>query len=305
MIPVLLLTLVLVFFLMRMIPGNPLYSMFEDETLTKAEIDLLSEKYGFNDPIWKQFLDYFRNILRGDWGTSYFNDQPVFQNIFDVMEPTLLITLYSSVISLVIGVPFGILAATHRNSWIDYAVSSTSMVATVIPGFCVGIGLLYLLAFKHPIFPLVGYTSIAKGGFWKSMYSLTLPSCAIGLSGVASLCRHTRSQMLDVLNADYIRTARAKGLHERLVNYRHALKNVLAVIITLVSNTVVTHLGGSTVIETVFSINGVGMLSYASLNRRDYAQEQAILLFFALIFIVMNILLDIIYKMLDPRIELD
>lgn len=305
MIPVLLIVLVLVFALMRLIPGNPLYSIYADETLTKEDIIALGEEYGFNDPIWKQFINYFKNMLKGDWGTSYFDNQPVFKNIWAKWEPTIILTFYSSFLSLIIGVPIGIFAATHHNSFLDYLLSSISMIFMTIPAFCFGISLLYLFAFKIKIFPLSSYVSIAKGGFFKCLWSLTLPSLAVGLSGVAALARHTRSQMLDVLGTDYIRTARAKGLSERKVNYVHAFKNVMAVIITMVSNTLVANLGGSIVIERVFTIRGVGTLAYDSLTRFDYSQEQAILVFFAMIFIVMNIIVDIIYKLLDPRIELD
>lgn len=134
---------------------------------------------------------------------------------------------------------------------------------------------------------------------------MTLPSVAIGLSGAAGFARHTRSQMLDVLGQDYIRTARSKGMNERIINYRHALRNVLALLITMVSGIVVGHLGGSTVLEKVFSIDGVGLLAYSSLTNFDYTQEQAILLFMSALFVFMNIMLDIIYKLLDPRIKLD
>jgi peptide/nickel transport system permease protein len=178
------------------------------------------------------------------------------------------------------------------------------MIVVCIPGFCLGLGALYLFAFKLKWFPLFGYQSIQKYGFWRAVWSVTLPSLAIGLSGAAGYARHTRSQMLDVLGKDYIRTARSKGMTERVINYRHGLKNVLAVMITMVAGTIVGHLGGSTVMEKVFTIQGVGLLAYSSLTSFDYTQEQAILLFFAAIFVAVNIILDIIYKALDPRIDL-
>ena len=146
---------------------------------------------------------------------------------------------------------------------------------------------------------------IEKVGLWGSLRHVFLPSLAIGLSGMAGYARHTRSQMLDVLGSDYIRTARAKGLADRNVYYRHALRNVLSYMITMVSGTITVNLGGATVLEKVFNIQGVGLLSYSSLTDQDYPQEQAILIFFAAIFVFTNIFLDIIYKVLDPRIELD
>jgi len=304
-IPVLFIILLMVFCLMRAIPGNPLYSLQADADMTDEQLQIMQEKYGLNGSIFEQFGRYLKNIAKGDWGTSYFNGEAVFQNIFGHMEPTLLMTGLSTLITLVLGIPIGIYCATHRNSWVDYLISSVSMIFTVIPSFCIGIVLLYVFAFVLDWFPLYGYTHIADGGFWEALRSIALPSIALGLSGMATFARHTRSQMLDVLEADYIRTARSKGLSERLVNYRHALRSVLSIIITMVSGTVLGHLGGSSVLETVFNIPGVGLLAFESLTRKDYSQEQAILLFFSFMFVFMNIVLDIIYKLLDPRVELD
>ena len=293
-IPVLIVVLVLVFFLMRFLPGNPIYSIAEDADLSEEQLALLEEKYGLNESVFQQFGKYIKNIFKGDWG-----------NIFGRMEATLVITVYSTLITLLVGIPVGVYAATHHNSKMDYALSSTSMLFTIIPSFCIGICFLYIFAFKLKWFPLRGYTTIAKGGFWAAIRSATLPSFAIGLSGMAGFARHTRSQMLDVLNSDYIRTARAKGLANNVVHYKHALRGVLSILITMVSNTILNNLGGSAVLESVFNIQGVGLLGFESISRRDYSQEQAILLFFAILFVFMNILLDIIYKLLDPRIELD
>jgi len=304
-IPVMLIILVLVFCLMRMVPGNPMYTIQADASMTEEELYLLQEKYGLNGTIFEQFWAYMKRVAVGDWGESYFNGKPVFENIFARMEPTILITVMSTTIVLLLGVPMGMYCATHHNSKLDMLISSTSMLFTIVPSFCFGIGLLYVFAFKLQWFPLYGYQYIEKVGLWTSLQHVFLPSLAIGLSGMASYARHTRAQMLDVLNSDYIRTARAKGLADRKVYYRHALRNVLSYMITMVSGTITVNLGGATVLEKVFNIQGVGLLSYSSLFGKDYPQEQAILIFFAAIFVFMNIFLDIIYKILDPRIELD
>ena len=304
-IPVMFLILVLVFCLMRMVPGNPMYTIQADANMTEEELYLLQEKYGLNGTIFEQFWAFIKRAATGDWGTSYFNGQPVFSNIFARMEPTILITLMSTFFVLILGVPMGMYCATHHNSKLDMLISSTSMLFTIVPSFCFGVGLLYVFAFKLQWFPLYGYQYIEKVGLWTSLRHVFLPSLAIGLSGMASYARHTRAQMLDVLNSDYIRTARAKGLADNKVNYRHALRNVLSYMITMVSGTITVNLGGATVLEKVFNIQGVGLLSYSSLFGKDYPQEQAILIFFAAIFVFMNIFLDIIYKILDPRIELD
>jgi len=304
-IPVLLLILVMVFCLMRMVPGNPMYTLQADASLTQEEMEYLQEKYGLNGTIFEQFWAFIKRAAVGDWGTSYFNGKPVFSNIFARMEPTILITIMGTLITLLLGVPMGMYCATHHNSKLDMLISSTSMLFTIVPSFCFGVGLLYVFAFKLKWFPLYGYEYIEKVGLWESVHHVFLPSLAIGLSGMASYARHTRAQMLDVLNSDYIRTARAKGLSDNKVHYKHALRNVLSYMITMVSGTITVNLGGATVLEKVFNVEGVGLLSYSSLFGKDYPQEQAILIFFGAIFVFMNIFLDIIYKILDPRIELD
>ena len=302
---VLFIVLTVVFILMRLVPGNPIYTLTEDATeLTPEQVEYYKQMYGLDGTIFEQYVKYLRNVVKLDFGKSLLNKKPVFENIFQKMEPTLIITFYSTIIALIIGIPLGIFSATHRNSFLDYFLSSVSMIVVCIPGFCLGLGALYLFAFKLKWFPLFGYQSIEKHGFFGALWSVTLPSLAIGLSGAAGYARHTRSQMLDVLGKDYIRTARSKGMTERVINYRHALKNVLSVMITMVAGTIVANLGGSTVMEKVFTIKGVGLLAYTSLTSFDYTQEQAILLFFAAIFVVVNIILDIAYKALDPRIEL-
>lgn len=302
-IPTLLLILTLVFVLMRCIPGGPIRAMYAGEDLTPQEVEELEEKYGFNDPIWEQYLRYVSGIMKGDWGDSYFTQKPVFQSILDVWEPTIMLTLCSTLITVIIAIPVGILSATHRNSLLDYFVTSTSMVSMTIPSICWGLLLLYVFAYKLDWFPMMGYETIEKGGLTGALICIALPSISLGTRHVASLARYTRSTMLDVLSQDYIRTAKAKGLSKGKIYYKHALKNTLSVVATLIANSIATMLGGSVVTERVFNIRGIGMLALNSLSRRDYSQEQAIVLFCAIICLGVNLLMDIFYKALDPRIE--
>lgn len=301
--PTLFVVLVLVFLLMRVLPGSPIYSLVDTNELTPEELEQLANEMGFNEPWWKQFGSYVIGVLTGNWGRSYFNGRDVLENIARRMEPTVMITICSTVVTLLVGIPIGIASATHRNSLLDYSLSSVSMVFLTIPTFWLGIMMVYLLAFKLHIFPTQGYHGIKQYGLIDALYHVAMPSIALGLTHVASIARHTRSAMLGVLNEDYIRTARAKGLSERKVQFKHALKNTLSLVMTLITGSVASMLGGSTVAEKVFNIDGVGKLAYDSLMRRDYAQEQAIVVFMALIFIVMNILTDILYKAIDPRID--
>lgn len=302
-IPTLIVVVSLVFCLIRMVPGSPVAGMVEGEDYTPEEIYQLEEEMGFHDPLWEQYLRYVGDILKGDWGESYSNYQPVFDNIMRVLEPTILIAVIGTIITVVIALPIGIISATHRNSLLDYFVTSTSMVSMSIPAVVWGLTLSYIVAYKLKLFPVMGYTSIERGGFWNAIYCVMLPSIALGLHHVAGLVRYTRSTMLDVLNQDYIRTAKAKGLPQGKIYYKHALKNTLSIVATNIVSSFAGMLGGTAVTERVYTINGMGTLAVSSLSGRDYNQEQAIVLFTAFICLGVNLLMDIFYKVLDPRIE--
>ena len=303
-IPTVFISMAIIFFLMQALPVDPIHLMYDTEDMTDAQVQELEEKHGFDDPAIVQYLRYMKNVFKGDWGNSLFSKEPVFQAIADRMEPTLLITFFSTLLTMVVAIPAGVFAATHRNSPLDYTISASSILFDSIPTFWLGLMLLYIFSFKMDIFPLDGYKLIEHYGWGEALKSLVLPCFALGMGHVAGLARQTRSQMLNVLSADYIRTARAKGLSERMVNYKHALKNTMSLVVTIVGGSIGAMLGGSTVIENVFNIQGVGKLAYTSLMRSDYYQEQGIIMFITLIYAGMNILLDIVYKKLDPRIEL-
>ena len=303
-IPVLIIVLLLIFFLMRVIPGDLAHAIAGDEA-TEEELEAMRHQLGLDKPVSVQFIEYFTNVLKGDLGKSMYNRKPVTQNIKDRMEPTLLLMLYSTTLSVLIGIPFGIIAARNRNKPLDYAVTTFAIFALAVPNFWLGLMMVYYIGVVLKWFPVQGYTTIAKGGLWKALYSLTMPALTSASGHIASITRYTRSTMLDVLNNDYIKTARAKGLSENKVYYLHALKNSLAPVVTMVGFSMAGMLGGSSVIEKTFNIPGMGRLALDSLTRRDYTQEQAIILFVAAIFVFTNILLDITYKLLDPRIEFD
>lgn len=303
-IPVVLIVITLVFFIMRIIPGDPAVLILGDEA-NPEDIEILREKMGLNDPILVQYVNYLKDIFTGNWGYSYYNNAPVFDNIKERLEPTILIVIYSTIISVVIGIPFGILAARWRNTIIDYMLTTVSVLGLSVPMFWLGIMMLFLFGVKLGWFPVQGYKGIEEAGLLTALYYVSMPSIALGLQSVASIARYTRSAMLDVLNQDYVRTARAKGLPEGKIFYKHALKNSLSPVVTQIGLSMVSMLGGAVVIETVFNIPGIGKLAYDSLMRRDYSQEQAIILYMAIVFVFVNIIVDIIYKYIDPRIELD
>ena len=217
----------------------------------------------------------------------------------------MLIMILSILISVVIGIPVGIISAVKRNSVLDYLLMSVSVLGLSIPVFWSGIMLAYYIGTVAGILPNMYYQSIAQVGLAGAVRCVILPSVALGFQSIASIARYTRSTMLDVLGDDYIRTARAKGLPERVVLYQHALKNAMSPVITHIGTNMASLMGGACVIETVFSINGMGKLAYDSLIRRDYTQVQAIILVVALVYIVINLLVDLLYKLFDPRVELN
>ena len=304
-IPTLAVVLVVVFLLVRVLPGSAAYSLVDEENMTEENIKTVEARLGLDKSVFQQFIEYVRDIFTGNWGNSYLNGRDVLWNIKHRLEPTIFLALLSTLITVVVGIPMGIAAATHRNSWLDYSLSTTALVFRTVPTFWMCVLFVYLIAFKAGLFPVQGYTKIADGGFFKALHSITLPAIALGLSHVATTARHTRSCMLQVLGEDYIRTAKAKGLSIFKIRYKHALRNTASLIVTTVFSSMATMLGGSTVVEKVFNIEGIGKLAFDSLIKRDYPQEQACILFMALIFIAVNILLDIIYKLIDPRVSFD
>ena len=303
-IPVLIIVVFITFFLMRMLPGDVAVQILGHDA-PPGDLEILRETLGLNQPKLTQFVQYIQGLLQGDLGTSMYNNLPAMQNIRNSLEPTVLIMIFSILISVVVGIPVGVISAVRRNSVLDYLLMTISVLGLSIPVFWSGIMLAYYVGTLWGILPNMYYTPIAQGGLGAAIRSVVLPSLALGFQSIASIARYTRSTMLDVLGDDYIRTARAKGLSERIVRYQHALKNAMAPVITHVGTNMASLLGGACVIETVFGINGMGKLAYDSLMRRDYTQVQAIILVVALVYIVVNLVVDLLYKVFDPRVELN
>lgn len=295
--------LTLVFFMMRLIGGNPVYHMLDAGDITQENVDRLTHEYGFDRPLIVQYMDYLGGILHGDWGESYFNEKDVFMNMLDRWEPTLMIALMSVALMIVLGVPIGILAATHRNSLLDYSLSTGTLFMQTVPSFWLGLLMILCFAFLNKWFPLGGYRSIEEYGLLQCLWSITLPSLALAASYIGGIARQTRSSFLGVMKEDYIRTAKAKGLPRLKVLYKHGLKNSISLITSMLSSNIAGLLGGSVVVEKVFGIEGIGKLCLDSLDRRDYSQQQACVFACAAIYVVVNILQDIIYKWIDPRID--
>lgn len=300
-IPVLLVVGVIVFTLIHVTPGDPAAVILGPDA-TPEQVDDLRERLGLDDPLYVQFINWFGNALRLDFGDSLFIGEPVTQALLDRAQPTGMLTLYALTLSVLVGIPAGVLAAVNRNTYIDRILMVFSISGAAIPNFFLGILLILLFAVKLQWLPSGGYTSI-QDGFWPHIKQMLMPAFALGISSAGLLARLVRSSMLDVLKEDYVRTAFAKGLPERLVVIRHALRNALIPAITVVGVSLGGLLGGAVVTETVFSIPGMGRLVVQSIARRDFPVIQGAIMTIAAIYVLANLLVDVLYVYVDPRVR--
>ena len=301
--PTAMLVALFAFILMHLIPGSPAVVMLGDDA-TPETIAQLEKEMGIDKPIYVQFQRWFFKLLRGDLGESIFFDRPVLDLIMGAMGPSLLLAVLSLVISLVIGICAGVLAAVKRNSWIDQLSLTSALLGASIPSFWLGLTLILLFSVKIQIFPTSGYQSILDSGDITNIKYLILPALALGLPSSALITRLTRSAMLDVLGKDYVNTARAKGLRERSVILKHALRNATIPVVTVTSFTFMNILSRAVVTESIFRIPGLGSLIVTSIMRRDYPTIQGILLIIAAMYIAVNLITDLTYTLIDPRIRL-
>ncbi len=292
----------LVFFLIRLIPGDPVIQMLGPEYTPEAAA-ALNRKLGLDQPIYVQYAKWFGNVLTGDLGGSISTGETVVGAIKSGLPKTLSLTLLSFFIATVIAVPAGIVAALKRNSAVDYIVSVIAFIGVSMPSFWFGIILIILFAVRLGWLPAIGYSSLTEDGFWPWFSHLLLPSLAIGAGYAAILMRFIRAGLLEVLGSDFIRTARAKGLREQRVLVRHALRNSLIPVVTIAGIQLALLLSGAVVIEIVFSIRGLGRILVGAIFDKDYPIVQGAILVVAVIFVMANLIVDIIYTFLDPRIH--
>jgi peptide/nickel transport system permease protein len=299
--PMLLALSVASFALVHVIPGDPALVMMGGEGTTQA-VEELRHQLGLDRPLHVRYLEWLGQIARGDLGQSLYNRTRVSEELLWRMPTTLALVTLALLLSIGIGVPAGLLSAAFRNSWIDHAARLLTLVSLSLPSFWLGLMLIILFSLWLDLLPIVGYEPITRG-FWKAIPYLVLPSLSLGAYLAALLTRLTRSSMLEVLSQDYVRTARAKGLRDRAVLMRHALRNALIPIVTVVGINVGILLGGSAVIETVFVLPGVGQLVVRSLYNRDLPVIQGLILYVAVVYVLVNLLVDIVYTYLDPRLR--
>jgi peptide/nickel transport system permease protein len=300
-IPVMAVVALFVFSLLYLAPGDPAAIIAGDQA-TPADVERIRAGLGLDRPFLIRFGEWFWNVLHGDLGVSIFTNLPVTRMIAQRVEPTLSLMTLTLVLSISIAVPMGVLAAWNHGSWIDRLIMVFAVFGFSVPVFVVGYLLAYVFALELDWFPVQGYTPIANGvGPWLS--NLVLPAVALGGVYIALIARITRATMLEVLSQDYVRTAKAKGVGSRTILFLHALKNAAVPIVTVIGIGVALLIGGSVVTESVFAIPGLGRLVVDAILRRDYPVIQGVVLLFSFIYVLINLGVDLLYTVFDPRIR--
>jgi peptide/nickel transport system permease protein len=300
-VPVILIVGTVVFVLIHLTPGDPAAVILGPDA-TADQIESLRDRLGLNEPLYIQYVEWFAGAIRLDFGESIFLGQPVTEALLDRAQPTLLLTFYALTIQVLIAIPFGVISAVKHNSIIDRVLMVLSISGAAIPSFFLGIMLILFFAVRLQWLPSGGYTSITEDPV-QHFKQMIMPAFALGFTSAGLLARLVRSSMLDVLKEDYIRTAQAKGLPQRLMVVRHALRNALIPAITVIGYSLGGLLGGAVVTETVFTIPGMGRLVVQSVARRDFPVIQGAILLIATIYVLANLLVDVLYVYIDPRVR--
>lgn len=300
MIPVLFGIVLVVFLMVRLIPGDPARIMLGTHATPERLTELRAE-LGLDEPIWRQFLLFMGNVVQGDLGISLVYRRSVFDVILDRLPPTLFLITYAAIMSLALTIPLALVAAVRQNSLPDQSVRVGSTMALSMPSFWLGLNLLVIFAVRLRWFPVAGYGE----DFLDRVWHLFLPALTITLAMAPILIRSLRSGLIDVLRAPYVEFARAKGIRETRVLHRHVLRNAMISTVTILGLNIGWLMGGSVVIETVFSIPGLGSLMVSSIFARDYPVIQGVTLIFGFLVIMVNLLTDVVYSALDPRVTYD
>jgi len=304
MIPTLLGVAVLIFFLMRVVPGDIVELRFAGESAfaQKENLDKERARLGLDRPLWEQFVTWMLGILRLDFGTSMWTGAPIIEEIKLRATLSFQLAVMATAIAVALAIPLGVVAALKQDTWVDYAVRIFSIAGLATPSFWLGIVFILGMLIIFKWLPPMVYTPFWVDP-WQNMLQLIWPALAVGYRYSAVATRMTRSSMLEVLREDYIRTARAKGLWQNLILSRHALKNAMLPVLTVVALEFAFLMGGLVVTEQVFNLNGLGMLFVESVARRDYTLTQALVMLVAFVFIFVNFAVDLMYAWLDPRIR--
>ncbi len=298
---VLLIVTLLIFLVMHSIPGNPI-RLYLGDGATTEQIEYYTEVFGFDQPVLVQYVKWLRGIVTGEWGRSICFATDITTLLPDRIVATLSVTIPSLVISVILGVLLGIIAAVKRNGWIDSLVSGCANIGMATPAFWLAILFVYILALKCKLLPVQGYTPLTED-FTLGVRKLVMPVLVLSLGSIAYYARQTRSAMLEVINQDFIRTARSKGLKERTIMLVHALHNALIPLVTVLGMSIGNLLGGTVLVEQVFCIPGIGSLLLTAILNVDYILVQDIILIMSLFALGSNLIVDILYGYIDPRIR--
>ncbi len=307
---ILILVTMMVFLFVRLLPGDPLIvymAQFEigaAQTIGEEQIDLLRDKFGLNDPIYIQYANWLGKLVRGDLGQSIVLQEDITTLMANAMPRTAYIGAISMVIGTGLGILFGIIVALRRGTWTDNIITLLANVGITIPQFWLGILLMYFFSYKLGWLPTSGWVNPIED-FWGSTQRLIMPIICLSVGGISGMCRLTRSCMLEVMRQDYVRTAWAKGLREKLIVWRHQIRNAVIPIVTVLGGTLGAILGGAVIIENVFAIPGMGRLMVTAVFGQDYQIVQAGVLMFGGIVIFSNLVVDIAWAWIDPRIRYD
>ncbi|MGJ4917262.1 ABC transporter permease [Bradyrhizobium sp. HKCCYLRH2060] len=299
--PVMAIVALFVFSLLYIAPGDPAVVIAGDQA-SPADVERIRANLGLDQPFLVQFGSWVWRLLHFDLGTSIFTNLPVASMIAQRIEPTLSLMMVTLCLTIIIAVPLGVIAAWKAGTWIDRIIMAFAVFGFSVPVFVVGYILAYVFALKFDWLPVQGYTPLSQG-FWPWLQNLILPAVALGCVYIALIARITRAAMLEVLQQDYIRTARAKGLGQGGILFIHALKNAAVPIVTVVGIGIALLIGGAVVTESVFAIPGLGRLTIDAILRRDYPVIQGIVLLFSFVYVLVNLLIDITYTLVDPRIR--
>lgn len=300
-IPVLFVVSAVVFLVTYLIPGGPATALLGLEA-TPDQIAALNAELGFDRPFLVQYADWFINVLQGDWGRSYFLQQSVLEAIAEYFGPTLSLAIFAQIIALIFAIPLGILAAYKRGTAVDVTAVSISLLGTALPGFLLSMFLMLFFGVYNHWFPVSGYMGL-EAGLGEHLRYLFVPALSLGIVQAAYITRMTRSSLLEVLYKNFVRTARAKGLKETKVILVYTLKNAAPAILTAVGQSFGSLITGTIVTETLFNIPGIGMLTLSSINRRDIFVIQGVVLFVTLLYVLVNLIVDILYGFVDPRLQ--
>ncbi|MCU4181377.1 ABC transporter permease [Bosea sp. BH3] len=298
--PVLLGVLLIGFLLMQVVPTDPA-QVRAGPTATQDIVQAIRQELGLDQPLWKQFLIYIGRLVQGDLGVSIINNVPVAQELGNTIGPTLELMFASLIWAIPLGMTLGTLGAYFRGSLLDRAIMAFSVAGVSLPVFFLGLGLIWLLGFKYPIFPFTG--RIGPLWTWEGFQGIVLPALTLGGVFVGPVARMTRTSVLDELGNDHVRTARAKGLSEGVVLLRHTLRNALVPVVTLIGLQIGFLLGGAVVTETVFSWPGIGRLAVGAILSSDLPMAQGTIIVLSLGFILINLAVDVLYAVLDPRVR--